>query len=390
MISPYICYTVSFASVMLVYLLGWSDLYPKLSISLLVFLLITFIVHIGCHFLLKPIAFRKLERQIFPAVGVTIFIYSLWIIEFIYEGGVGIPLLKILFHLPYNYRLFGVPTLHVFVVTFSSFFTVYLFHLYVSNRSKLLLILYLVNLGAALLIYSRAMLFFNLTGSAIVYLMSLNKISLKKVSIIAVSIIPLFFVFGVLGSLRVSREAHEPYNNENFMKTGAASADFRQSVVPKEFFWAYIYISSPLANLEHNIDSHPNRTVSLQNMFWAGVNECLPDFITKRIHQIKGTQPTRDWTIGYSFNVSTVYSRAYSYSGWGGIILVGVFMISIPFLYLKILDRNSDFFVTGWAILCTIFFFASYDNTIRFTGLSFQLVYPLILAVYERVVNKTT
>lgn len=390
MISPYICYTVSFASVMLVYLLGWSDLYPKLSISLLVFLLITFIVHIGCHFLLKPIAFRKLERQILPAVGVTIFIYILWIIEFICEGGVGIPLIKILFHLPYNYRLFGVPTLHVFVVTFSSFFTVYLFHLYVSNRSKLLLILYLVNLGAALLIYSRAMLFFNLTGSAIVYLMSLNKISLKKVSIIAVSIIPLFFVFGVLGSLRVSREAHEPYNNENFMKTGAASADFRQSVVPKEFFWAYIYISSPLANLEHNIDSHPNRTVSLQNMFWAGVNECLPDFITKRIHQIKGTQPTRDWTIGYSFNVSTVYSRAYSYSGWGGIILIGVFMISIPFLYLKILDHNSDFFVTGWAILCTIFFFASYDNTIRFTGLSFQLVYPLILAVYERVVNKTT
>ncbi|MEJ0029481.1 MAG: hypothetical protein WDO15_03565 [Bacteroidota bacterium] len=106
-------------------------------------------------------------------IGTTIFIYVLWIADFIYEGGV--PLIKILFHLPYNYRLFGIPSLHVFIVTFSSFFTVYLFHLYLSKRTRLLLILYLVNLSAALLIYSRAMLFFNITGSVIVYFISMRK-----------------------------------------------------------------------------------------------------------------------------------------------------------------------------------------------------------------------
>lgn len=367
---------------MMVYLLGWSELYPKLSTSLMIFLLITFVAHAACHLLLRQNRFRKLDKEKLPVIGTTIFIFILWVVEFIYEGG--IPLVKILLHLPYNYRLFGVPSLHVFVVTFSSFFTIYLFHLYLSKRSKLVLILYLLNLSAALLIYSRAMLFFNITGSIVVYLMSLNKIPYVKMAIIAAVIIPLLFLFGVLGSLRVSREARQPYNNENFMDTGSATEAFRQSAVPKEYFWTYIYVSSPLANLQYNIDRNPSPAFTFRRLFWGGVYECLPDFITKRIHDLRGTQPTKEYRINFSFNVSTVYSRSFSYSHWGGMIFIGLVVIAFPWLYLKVLDSQSDFFVTGWAILCTMYFFMSYDNTFRFTGLSFQLVYPVLLMFYEK------
>lgn len=382
MISPYICYTISFVCVILVYLLGWSELYPKLSTGLLVFLGVSCLLNIICHFLFKPIEFRKLEKPRLPLAGTTVFIYILWVVEFIYEGGAGIPLLKILLHLPYNYRLFGVPSLHVFVVTFSSFFTIYLFHLYVSNRSKLVLLLYLVNLAAALLIYSRAMLFFNITGSLFVYLMSAKRLPYRKIAIIAVMIIPLLFLFGVLGSLRVSREAHEPYNNENFMDTGEASEAFRKSLVPKEFFWTYIYVSSPLANLQNNINKNPDAGYTFPRLLWSGLNEFFPDFITKRMHRVLGTEPVREFSIGYSFNVSTVYSRSFGYAHWGGVILMGVFLLVFPAVFLKILGRESDFLVTAWAILCTMYFFTSYDNTFRFTGLSFQLVYPVVLTIY--------
>src|ERR1051325_3789718 len=245
MISPFICYAVSFAIVVIFYLLGWSELYPKLSVSLLIFLVTTLIVNIACHVRFRRIGFKKLEAQKLPPVTTTIFIYILWSAEFIYEGG--IPLLKILLHLPYNYRLFGIPSLHVFVVTFSSFFTIYLFHLYLSSRTKLLLVLYLLNLSAALLISSRAMLFFNITGSAVVYFMSIQKIPWPRVALIMVSLLVMLFLFGVAGSLRVSREANEPYNNENFMDTGKATQSFRNSIVPKEYFWTYVYVSSPLA-----------------------------------------------------------------------------------------------------------------------------------------------
>jgi hypothetical protein len=384
MISPFICYTVSFIIVLSFYFLGWSELYPKLSGALLFFLAITFIANIVCHSLLKPVAFRKLEKEKkwLPAVGTTIFIYVLWTVEFIYEGG--IPLLKILFHLPYNYRLFGVPSLHVFVVTFSSFFTIYLFHLYLSKRSKVLLLLFLVNLAAALLIYSRAMLFFNITGSLIVFLLSIKKIPYVRLAILVALFIPLLYLFGVLGSLRVSREASEPYNNENFMATGKATESFRQSNIPKEYFWTYIYVSSPLANLQFNVDKNEQPVTTLTSLMWTGVYECLPDFITKRIHSLRGTDPPKEYRINYSFNVSTVYSRSYSYSAWGGLALMGAFVIIFPWLFLKVIDRQSDFFITGWAILCTMYFFMSYDNTFRFTGLSFQLVYPVLFCLGEK------
>jgi len=386
MISPFICYTVSFVSVVLVYLLGWSELYPRLSGGLLIFLGVSVVLSSVSHlFIKKKILFREIEASKFlPVTGTTIFIYILWIVEFIYEGGVGVPLLKILFHLPYNYRLFGVPSLHVFVVTFSSFFTVYLFHLYVSKKSRVILLLYLVNLAAAVLIYSRAMLFFNLTGSLFVYMMSLKALPYKKIAIIVAIIIPLLFLFGVLGSLRISREAGQSYNNENFMDTGKASEGFRQSIIPKEYFWTYIYVSSPLANLQYNIENNPSPRFEWGRLFWSGVFEILPDFITKRIHTLRGTGPAKEYRIAFSFNVSTIYSRSYSYAEYGGMILMGVFLLLFPWFFLKVLNINSTFLVTGWAILCTMYFFASYDNTFRFTGLSFQLVYPVIFSLYEK------
>lgn len=389
MTSPFICYSVSFVVVMLFYFLGWSELYPALDGRLVAFLFVTLGLHIASSRYFKkkkPIAFRKLDTSRFPVISTTIFIFLLWTAEFIYEGG--IPLLKILLHLPYNYRLFGIPSLHVFVVTFSSFFTVYLFHLYLSKRTKLLLILYLVHLSAALLIYSRAMLFFNITGSVVVYLMTMKKMAWSRVALITISVLVMFFLFGVLGSLRVSREANEPYNNENFMDTGKATASFRRSFVPKEYFWTYIYVSSSLANLQYNIKERPKPTVNASTVALTAVNECLPDFITKRIHTLRGTEPAKEYRIGYSFNVSTVYSRAYSYSGWPGMILMAAFILVFPWLFTVVIKPESDFFITGWAILCTMYFFMSYDNTFRFTGLSFQLVYPVVFALFEKYFHK--
>lgn len=386
MISPFTCYATSFVVVVIFYLFGWSELYPKLSGELLTFLLITIVATIACHLRFDRVAFRKLEDTKLPVVSTTIFIFILWTAEFLYEGG--IPLLKILLHKPYNYRLFGIPSLHVFVVTFSSFFTIYLFHLYLSKKSRLLLLLYLLNLSAAVLIYSRAMLFFNITASAIVYFTMMKKIPWTRVAQMVVSVLILFFLFGVLGSLRVSREAKEPYNNENFMATGKATESFRKSWVPKEYFWTYIYVSSSLANLQHNINERPKPTVSASSIAWTAIDECLPDFITKRIYALRGADPPTEYHIGYTFTVSTVYSRAYSHSNWAGMIVMAVFILVFPWLFMMVIKPKSDFFITGWAILCTMYFFMSYDNTFRFTGLSFQLAYPIAFALFEKQVSR--
>jgi hypothetical protein len=381
-VDPFRAYALSFITALLFYSFGWSYLYPSLSISLILFLLGSVLAHLFVRTQWRKSVTVNGLKQV-PTVRVltiiTVGIYLLWCADFLYEGG--IPLVKILFKQEYNYLLFGVPSLHVFTVTFSSFYTVYLFHCYMIENNRLILLLYLINLFAAILIYSRAMFFFNLTSSLFLYLFVRPRILIKEI-VIAILLLPLlFYFFGTLGTLRVSRIAHDTYNNSHFLNTGGATSYFRESLIPDEFFWTYIYISSPVANLQKNIEGHSNKKVRSKDFLRWFNDEVLPDFISKRINTFYGVKPYDDQRIVGPFNVSTIYSKSYSYLGWVGLTLMMVITLVIPFLYLKAFPTDSPFLLTGLAIMATVYFYMAYDNTIKFTGLSFQLVYPIVLAL---------
>lgn len=379
--NPYFAYSISFIVAITIYALGWSDAYPPLSLALLGFLGCTIIGFTIVGFRWQRITKSTLERLPVdnnPLV-VTIFIYVLWAADFFYEGG--IPLLKILLAQPYNYRLFGIPSLHVFTVTFSSFYTIYLFHLYLSGRKKLILILYFINLSAAVLIYSRAMFMFNVCASIFIFFQFVKKLSPRMMASVPFLALLLFYLFGVFGNLRVSREAKSNYDNSIFLNTGQATQNFRESIVPNEFFWSYIYASSSLANLQQNIN-HADRHVSWA---WFGKmvnNEMLFDFISKRINTVFNIPHPGEHTIEGPFNVSTIYSKAFSHLSWIGMAIMSAYLLLIPFLYYKLLSP-SPFLRTGLAILTTMFLFTAYDNTISFTGLSFQLIYPILFSWLE-------
>jgi hypothetical protein len=383
MVNPYFCYAVSFSVAIVAYLFGWSDLYPALSRSLLLFLLATIVVHIlaGIRVSQKQvIVFRPInfQRESIPVI-VTVFLFVLWSIE-CWHGG-GIPLLKILLRQPYDYKIFGIPTLHVFLVTFSSFFTILLFQSYLSKKNPLMLGLYFLNLSAALLIYNRGMLFFNLTASVSLYLVYKKSLPVKEIIIGSAGIVILLFVFGLLGSLRGSNESRKPYSNEAFLKTGRASTSFRNLPLPSEFFWSYIYLTSPIANLQNNVNHYQPEPITFAKILdWLN-NEVVFDFISKRINSLSGNEREPEMNIQGPFNASSVYSRSFSYLGWTGLLLMSVVIVVMPLIFYKILPPGSPFFLTGLSILNTMFLFMVFDNTIRFTGLSFQIVYPILLHV---------
>ena len=386
MINPYFCYALSFSIAVVMYALGWSDLYPSLSRSLLSFLIITVLINVlaSLQFRAKSmIVFRKIENSNDLApILVTIFLYGLWAAEFVYAGG--IPFLNILLKKPYDYKLFGIPTLHVFIVTFSSFYTIYLFHIFLSQKSYRILLLYAINLLAAVLIYNRGMLLFNLSASTFLFFIFQGNVSLKHLAWGVPVVFFILFFFGVLGSLRVSNESRIPYSNEGFLTSGNASQKFLASGVPAEFFWTYIYTTSPLANLQNNIRSNDPPHISISAFLdWVN-NEILFDFISKRVNKFTGKERAKEYTITGPFNASTVYSRSFSYLGWWGLILMACTILILPVFYLQLLSADSPFFFTGLVILNTIFLFMIFENTIRFTGLSFQMVYPILLHVLCR------
>lgn len=386
MINPYSSLGAGLAFALLAYTLGWSELYPPLFIATLLFLTLNIVALVGMSFAVyrrKAIVFSALSDtgQFYP-IATTLFIYLLWSIEFFHAGG--IPLLKILFNLPYDYRTFGVPTLHVFVVTFSSFYTILLFHLYRSTRSRMVLTLYLINLAAALLIYNRGMLLFNLTASASIYLVEKQKLAVREVLGGLVVVMAVLYAFGALGTLRVSREAKTHYSNSHFLLIGRASDEFRTSIIPSEYFWAYVYLSSPIANLQTNINRTSEMNVTSENIFDWFNNEIMPDFLSKRINQAWSITPKDDHRIPGPFNATSVFSKSFSYLGWTGLILMSTVIFLIPVIFFFILPKSSPFFLTGLGILNTMFIFMVFDNTIRFTGLSFQLVYPILFHLVSR------
>jgi hypothetical protein len=96
---------------------------------------------------------------------------------------------------------------------------------------------------------------------------------------------------------------------------------------------------------------------------------------------LSGNEPEPEINIQGPFNASSIYSRSFSYLGWPGLLLMALLIVVVPLVFYKTLPPTSPFFLTGLCILNTMFLFMVFENTIRFTGLSFQLVYPILLHV---------
>ena len=389
MINPYTSYILGFAVSLLVYQFGWSEIYPRLTYQLLLFLAATFVAHSVLARTWNKIRQAPTEKVAAPKISpilVTVLIYLLWTADFVNEGG--IPLVKTLLNIPYDYKLFGVPSLHVFTVTFASFYTVYLFHLLLKTRDRKIIVLYFINLFAAILIYSRSMLFFNLSSCVFLYLLSVEKIPYKKMALASPVVILLFYFFGVVGTKRVSFESQVSYNPTLFLDNGRATTQFRESAIPKEFFWPYFYISSPLANLQVNITTYYVRPITMTRILEYINNELLFESFSKRVNKLFGIDRENENVIKDPFNVSTVYSRSYSYLGWIGMTITALVVVLVPLLYLKLI-RDNPYHSIAVAILCTTYLFLSYDNTIRLMALGFQLVYPILFPMAEKMIVKT-
>lgn len=170
------------------------------------------------------------------------------------------------------------------------------------------------------------------------------------------------------------------YSEHIILKIGQAKHSFIESSIPKEFFWFYLYASSPLANLQNNIDNIRHNNIDVINFFEFFNNEILPDFISKRINELLNLEKATFVLIDPNFNVSTVYTGSFFYLSWLGLIFMAIFILGFPLVYMSILSKKNLLNVSGIAILNTLYIFLIFDNMFSFSGLSFQLIYPLLMS----------
>lgn len=388
MINPYFIYVLSFLAVLITYLFGWSNLFPEIEITLLLFIIISTLIALftGKAFMKrKIITFNKIEYRK-SHVWVTIAILLGYMVEFIYHRN--FPLLAILNRTSLSYHEFGIPTFHVLLVTFNSFYSILLFQSIISKTKnrKLSVVLFLLTLIPSILIMNRGMLILILMSCVFVYLIKYQQnITFKKVVSLSIIAVLFLYLFGIVGNVRVNNSYQTDtslLDNSLFLQIGGATEEFKESIVPKEFFWAYIYIASPLANLQENIGDYEHEgDITVADSLLFGSTQLLPDFISKRVIAYYEAEKPSVLLITPELNVATAFAEPFAILGWVGISVFTIVIFIFAFFYILFLKSlKSEYFVIGVAILNTIFVFNTFSNMFSFSGLSFQLVYPILFS----------
>ncbi len=360
------------------YFFNWSNIFPDLTFSVYLFFGITFLISfvLGYQFQKKWFCEFKAISQSNKTVYIFSILVIAYIIEFIYNKG--IPLIMVL-NGSFNYKLFGIKYFHVLVLTFSGFYTTYLFHQYLSTNKKVLLYYIIILCLLNLLIINRGSILFTISQCLMLLIIKINKFRIKHLFFTFIFLLTISFLFGFFGNIRSG------HGNKYFIpiETGA-NKQFMESSIPKEFYWTYIYIASPLANFQNNINKN-NETSTAEDKIVTIITNTLPESLSRRIiHLFKLERIEKNYLINENLIVSTTFNDSYIYLHWYGPYLLFFILNVFIILYLFVIKNNSIYFFTAFVTLINMVVFSVFDNMWAFTGLSLQLLYPLLLSYFER------
>lgn len=375
--NPFYCYSLGFSFVLFVYTWSWSYLYPKLDLNILIFIVLSILISIALgRVFQKRFKYSDIKVSSHNLLFTSLIVLG-YICEFIYNGG--IPLIMIFSGEAHSHYDFGIPTFHVFLQTVSPFYTVYLYHQYVSNKNKLLLIYLIILFIVSILVVNRGSTLMTLMSCFVIYSQKKAYITYRAFAKLTILFFFVFYMFGFIGFARSFKD-HEDY----LFEIAEAKEEFRDSFIPGEYFWFYLYASSPLANFQNAV----NEAVYVRyNLFTFIGSELIPDFITKRIIDPKDDPDKNEsgkYLIASFLTVGSMYYDPFRRMGWVGVMVIFSMLMGIMTLFSFLVKQNKPYFSTTISILCTIGLFSTFDNMIRFTGLSFQLIYPLIFGYLGR------
>lgn len=363
-----------------IYSLGWSDLYPKISSNLTVFLCLSVFIYFllgyycqrkryfayyNIHITNKQVTIiKKSICSFYILLGIEIFFTSFPLWSFLTTGETG-------------YTDFGLPFIHVAIVAGFTIICWFSFHCLLCSRckrTKYRLKKYIIlSILPFILIFNRGGIMTILLGMGFLYLMA-KRINTKTIFCsVAISLF-IFWGFGYLGDKRID------LNNDQhlILELGKASDGFKNSVVPPEFFWTYIYITSPLGNIQYNIDQTRNVSYNLWEMV---LFDFTPQIISKRVASNLNLEERKPHLVVQHLNVCTVYKNSYNYLGWIGFILMFIFSIVFVFITLGFANRKSPLYDTLLVSVNVIVAMNLFDNMFIFMGL---VPIPFFLLILSR------
>jgi hypothetical protein len=374
--NPNYLFVALFSIPFIVYSFQWSTLYPPLSRSLLIFFAVVFFICLLLGFLTNKVR-PLLYRNILPGDHngkIIIFLFFFYAVDLGYSRR--LPLLELV-RGTFDYtddHTFGIPVFHTIIVAFNIFFIAYVFHQYISTGNKKFLRQYLLLLIPFFLCIFRSFIILSLGSSFIIYLLSKKSISPKIGVALFVAVLFVLWGFGYFGNER-------SMNGDNTALPNATEAteSYMNGPVPKEYYWTYIYVASPMANLQNNIDYTKHPEADWKTLLRL---ECVPEALTKFFapNDYFSSDNKPFYQINEFLNVGTVFVYSFSYKRWPGIIFMAFYYILLLNCYYLVIRKSERFAVVGISLLCNAIIYSLLHNPISFSVTSMQLIFPVIFS----------
>lgn len=370
--NPFLTYIFTFGGALAIYQLGWSTAYPPTTQGIVLFFAFSFFVAGAAGWLVQPRvrSIRTYRPGLLPPWAILVPL-ACFAIDLAYSGGV--PLIDMI-RGTFVYGSFtGMPSLHVFAVTFGSVFSTIRFadFLYETDRVRwrylgeaaipIIFLLSIVYRGPVLIV---------LTSWVFVSFIYMSRIRISYIlGIIAVGTL-LLFGANKLGEVR----------GGDVNELGQATEAFRGSILVRSAFWLFLYSTGPLANFQYAV-STVEPAYDLKKIPEYVVSELLPDTISHRLLPRLGASRDRDIPeFSKHFNVSSVFSRSWIFFGWISVLTTLAVFIFILYAYVGVI-RTSPLAVPSLALLNTFVVYNLFDNMIATTSIGIQLLWPLLLGL---------
>lgn len=396
-INPYYIYMSVIILVIFLYELHWSVLYPKLSLATLSFLFLTAIMSLLLGKIyndniqnLENVQTNNVYKFSVSNKLISYFVILGVILDGVYSKG-----FLLLGDIRYGEE-YGVPVLHVVTTILGSYEILADYVIFLKNKNdrRRAFINIIILLGMLLLNLSRSLIIITLMNCLWVSIYSNGrKYVFKLKSLIKLVIIGILgmYIFGIAGNYRSNVQLA---NNKNMLdssviyRIGQPSSEFIESRIPGPFFWDYIYMTSALGNFQKITDSNLVPKDSINEYV---VTQFFPSLISQRIypnHKSEINAVTSQYRVTNVLNVGTVYFESFYLMGWLGVILLDVFILLFPIVYMIIIfSINRKYALFGLAILNTMYLMMLFDNMFVFTLISLQLFLPIVFGIFEKYVK---
>ena len=365
-------YSVIWFVILCLYCLGWSALCAPLDRGLLIFLVCSILVSLLLGYSYKScFKFRKIDKYPNRRIGVTVFIWLAFCIDYLYCRQ--IPLLSIILKSSSYTSFKGIPTIHTLLSTFASFYAQYLFYLAMCfpEKRKTLLYEYISILFVSFFLqFNRGQILINLFISLCIFTGANKRFLKPKYSIpLLVAVVVALFLFGCLGNIRHGFS----WNDCSYIEYLGKYNKY-PTWLPKQFMWSYSYITSPLANLNYNVQTSYSKASVI-----GTITTFFPDFIIKRVFpSYFSTEPIQ--LVSY-FTATAAFGKAYLFGDYIGIVLLFIFYTVIQLAIIQIVRIKTQYKIPLIGIMCAIVAFSFFTHTLSYSAISFVAVYPILTII---------